>query len=750
VVRVLVVDDFQRWRDSVRSDLARDPTIVVVGEAGDGAEAVDRARETLPDVVLMDLNMPVMNGIQATKAIRRDDPRTQILMVSAFDEQKDVIEAVKAGAIGYVLKSADTDFVEAVHRVRRGEVLFTPILARDVLAAVRAGPTPEKKEPVLTDREQEILTLFGRAYSYQRIAERFGLSEGVVRNEVHRILARLQRQYTASALAEPAPRAVLTMESAGAPTTRRHSGEPPPLPKDWSGGGRFWLIMAAIVIAVAAILAVAAPTGDALRRFDLTFRRRFGDPQGSLTAPMKAVRVLASVWTLRAIRLATILILVAYRRLRHLLIFLGSALVVGALVRVLPVTPRIPGSVGLGGFVHPSVATASLAVTLVGSAYALAPTGRWRRAALIGTASVVLALTTARLYLHSDYLTQAIVGVVLGVAIPLIAFRVFAPEASFPVSYRRGRAAHLDIGKRRMEAIRRAVRDQLGLTVLEVTRFGLAGSGGSTPLRIRVTGEPELEVFGKLYATNHMRSDRWYKLGRMIVYGALEDEKPFNSVRRLVEYEDYMLRYIRDAGVLSAEPFGFAEISPEREYLLLTEFLEGASEIGDATVVMNARLTRDTLHIVRDLWNAGLAHRDIKPANVLVQGGRPVLIDVAFSEIRPSPWRQAVDLANMMLVLAIRSTPEDVYEAALQLFRQEDVAEAFAATRGVTMPSQLRTMVRQDGRDLVEAFRRLAPERAPIAIQRWSVRRLLLTAGVGAGLALTVLVIVANVGTGLL
>ncbi len=118
---------------------------------------------------------------------------------------------------------------------------------------------------------------------------------------------------------------------------------------------------------------------------------------------------------------------------------------------------------------------------------------------------------------------------ILGVAIPLVLFRLLAPERSFPVSYRRGKSAHLSVEGRRGEAIRRALAEQLGIGVVGMEPFGTAGSAGSTPLRIRVAGEPPADLFGKLYAVNHLRSDRWYKLGRMILYGALEDEKPFNS-----------------------------------------------------------------------------------------------------------------------------------------------------------------------------------------------------------------------------
>src|ERR671916_2972316 len=143
---------------------------------------------------------------------------------------------------------------------------------------------------------------------------------------------------------------------------------------------------------------------------------------------------------------------------------------------------------------------------------------------------------------------------------------------------------------------------------------------------------------------------------------------------------------------------GIVALTPEREYLLLTEFFEGAEEIGDAPV--DDGVIDEGLLLVRRLWDAGLAHRDIKPANLLVRDGHVFLIDVFFVQVRPSPWRQAVDLANMMLVLAVRTDAERVYRRALRLFTPDEIAEAFAATRGVASPTQLRTMMKRDGRNL--------------------------------------------------
>jgi tRNA A-37 threonylcarbamoyl transferase component Bud32 len=313
------------------------------------------------------------------------------------------------------------------------------------------------------------------------------------------------------------------------------------------------------------------------------------------------------------------------------------------------------------------------------------------------------------------------------VAISITMFRLFTPWEVFPVVYRKGSTAHLDVTGRRGEAIRRAAFDQLGVRVIEIKPFGLEGSGGSTPLRLRIEGNPDAYVFAKLYAKSHVRADRWYKLWRTIVYGSLEDEASFQTVRRFVEYEDYALRLIYDAGIPTAEPHGIVEITPEAEYMLVMGFQQGAVEIGEAEV--DDSIIDQGLGIVRRLWDAGLAHRDIKPANLLVNDGRLILIDVFFVQVRPSPWRQAVDLANMMLVLAVRTDPGRVYERALRLFTPDEIAEAFAATRGVASPTQLRAFMKRDPRDLLTRFRELAPYRDPIRIQRLSVRRVLIGLG---------------------
>ena len=314
------------------------------------------------------------------------------------------------------------------------------------------------------------------------------------------------------------------------------------------------------------------------------------------------------------------------------------------------------------------------------------------------------------------------------------------------MSYRRGKAAHLDIGGRRGEAIVSAIRDQLGLSVLDVKPVGLEASGGSTPLRIKIDAtehEPERFLFAKLYAKSHVRADRWYKLGRTILYGALEDEKPFQSVRRFVEYEDYTLRLLGELGLPVPRAYGIVEITPEREYMIVMEFFEGAVEIGEADI--DDGVIDQGLALVRKMWDEGLAHRDVKPANLMVRDGELKVIDVFFVQVRPSPWRQAVDLANMMLVLALRSDAERVYAHALTYFSEDEIAEAFRrrARRREPDPAPQRPQARTAATSS-RSSGGWRPAREQVSIQRWSLRRVLLTVAVAFAAFLAVGLVVSN------
>jgi membrane-associated phospholipid phosphatase/tRNA A-37 threonylcarbamoyl transferase component Bud32 len=517
---------------------------------------------------------------------------------------------------------------------------------------------------------------------------------------------------------------------------RRPTGQAPALPRQIGASGRFWLILLGAVTLSLVLGVVLSSLELALRleRAEAAVLQGIAELRVPwLTDLAQGVNVLGGLWTNRILRWGVLVVLVFFRRWRHLLAFLGSVILVAWTVGTLNQAVARPRPLGVeilgnwSGYSFPSRPVATFTATLLAIAYTLIPSGRYRQWAKTGSVVLVGLLVLARLYLAQDHPLDAVVGVVFGVGISLVVYRLFIPSSVFPVGYGRGRAAHLDVTGVRGAAIRQAALDQLGLSILEVKPFGLSGSGGSTPLRLTVSGEPEYHLFGKIYAKTHLRADRWYKLGRTILYGTLEDEKAYNSVRRLVEYEDYILRVLRDAGIPTARSLGFVELTPDREYMLVTEFLEGGQEIGD--VEIDEALIDDALQVVRRMWVAGVAHRDVKPANILVRDESIWLIDPAFGQIRPSPWRQAVDLANMMIVLGLKAEPKLVYERALRVFSPDEIAEAFAATRSVTMPSQSRGMLKaraKDGQDVLAEFRTLVPKRAPISIQRWSFRRVVL------------------------
>ena len=527
---------------------------------------------------------------------------------------------------------------------------------------------------------------------------------------------------------QPAPAGTLRL-----PRRRRPTGEAPPLPYHLQTSGVRWLVVGGVLMALTIAVFARGMRGLAVNVTvvdDAVVRWLVGLQAPGLVGAWRALAAISSWWVINGLLAGLLVALLVLRRFRHLIVVLVLAQLLTLVVQAwLPPIAQRPRPFGVvigaswGGWGMPSLQVTLFAALLVGILYSMVPEGRWRNTGKWVAAGLVTLTALGRIALGADAPTDVLVAAAIGVTLPLVAFRLFAPNEVFPVAYRRGRSAHLDVGGPRGAAIRQGLEDQLGLVVTEVKPFGLAGSAGSTPLRITVKGDPPTYLFGKLYARSHLRADRWYKLGRELLYGRLEDEKPFNTVRRLVQQEDYALRVCRDAGLPSPAPYGFVELTPEREYLLVTEFFDGAEELGDAEV--DEQIIDDGLGIVRRLWDAGLAHRDVKPANLLVRHGRMQLIDVAFIESRPTPWRQAVDLANMMLCLALRSSPELVYQRAQRQFNTEEITEGFAAARGLALPSQLRRMLRERGRDLHAEFVRLLPRPPrPIRIQRWSVRRI--------------------------
>ncbi|MGZ4131787.1 MAG: phosphatase PAP2 family protein [Actinomycetota bacterium] len=514
-------------------------------------------------------------------------------------------------------------------------------------------------------------------------------------------------------------------EGGGRRRLRRPSGEPPPLPREpgWSR----WVWPSVAVIAVGVVLGVLYDS-HTISGNDVGMRAVADLRTPTLDAICTAIVRLASPAVILGLRLAVLVVLILYRRFRHLVVFLGTFLMLDAVVAVATIPlahPRIPALVDPGAYTFPNRAIASLGITLFSIPYVLVPAGRMRRRARRACTAVLAIVVLAALETAYGYLLGMVYSGLLAAAVAYLVYGAFVPDEAFPVSYEKGgNAAHLDLAGPRGQAVKTAVADQLGLAVVTVEPFGQEGSGGSTPLRL--TLEDGEHLFGKVLATSHARADRWYRIGRTILYGQLEDETPFGAVRRLVEYEDYALRLLDDVGVRVAKTYGVLELTPEREYLLVTEFFEGAQTMGHAEVT--DEVIAEGMALIRTLWDEGLAHRDVKPANLLVLDGHLQLVDVSGLEVRPSPWRQAVDLANMLLVMALPTGTERVYAIATQHFTPEELGEALACAVGLAIPTQLQALMKADGRDLLGEFRALAPPHEPVSIQRWSVRRLALTA----------------------
>jgi len=514
---------------------------------------------------------------------------------------------------------------------------------------------------------------------------------------------------------------------------RRPSGEAPPLPRQLNRAAHLWLAAFLFWGILWVWVFVSDRPAIVITEWDLAAMAPVVDNRPSwLTPTMRHVNSFGTHWLVPLIGWTTLILGLWFRRVRHVLILIAALSLTATTVNLVAIWIERPRPLGVDiigdweGFAQPSRPVALLAAVGVAATLTLVP-GRFRRTAHVTTAAVVAGFGFAQVYTGVDHPTDVFAAASVGVAFTLVLYRAIAPEPVFPISYSGRNPAHLDVEGPRGEAIRVGVRQQLGIEVGSIELIGLEGSAGSTP--VRVTSVEGQQYFAKLYASSHLRSDRSYKLWRTLVYGRLEDEQHFNSVRRLVQHEDYMLHVMARAGIPSPEPVGLVEITPDREYLLVMEFVSDGVEIGD-DVEVDEELIDDALRIVDRMWRSGLAHRDIKPANLMVQDQRLRVVDVAFAQVRPSPWRQAVDLANMMLVLGLWSSPELVHERATERFSDDELAEAFAASRGVTLPSQLRRSLRRDGRELLDRFRDLVPQRRPVAIQRWSIRRVGLTAWV--------------------
>ncbi|HYN90174.1 MAG TPA: response regulator transcription factor [Ardenticatenaceae bacterium] len=191
-IRVLVVDDHVIVREGIRAVLAIEPDIEVVGEARDGVEAVAEAARLQPDVILMDLVMPTMDGIEAIQRIIAEQPTARILVLTSFDTDDKVFPAIRAGALGYSLKdSSPAALARAIRRVHNGESSLHPAIARRVMQELAQPPQQAGSAVPLTEREVEVLRLLARGELNQAIAASLGISEATVRKHVSNILGKL-------------------------------------------------------------------------------------------------------------------------------------------------------------------------------------------------------------------------------------------------------------------------------------------------------------------------------------------------------------------------------------------------------------------------------------------------------------------------------------------------------------------------------------------------------------------------------
>ena len=401
---------------------------------------------------------------------------------------------------------------------------------------------------------------------------------------------------------------------------RRPTGAPPPLPHPVSVTTRAWLVLAVVVLAGVIVISLQAPSLRLDNQVNTAVLRLFARARTPwLTDVANGIYTAGSGWGATVLGLSAVALTIAFRRWRHLLVFLCSLFALTLAMDVITAgmtRPRPYGVLiiaGWAGYSAPALAVTILAFLLMSIAYCLVVPGRARSYAKAAIAVIVVVFCLACLYLAVDHVDDLLLGVALGVAIPVSAFRFFTPNEIFPVAYRRGNTAHVDVTGARGDAIRQGVLDQLGFTVTGITRSGwsicrlhAAAAAG----RGRPAGIPVRQA---LHQGPRPR--------RPLVRDLADDPVRFPGGRAPLpdRAAPRRIRGLRPAPAArrrdrhGPRPYGIVEITPEREYLLVTEFFDGAVEIGDADI--DDQVIDQGLLLIRALWDAGIAHRDIKPGN---------------------------------------------------------------------------------------------------------------------------------------
>jgi two-component system, NarL family, nitrate/nitrite response regulator NarL len=219
-IRVLLADDHALFRRGLASLLAHRDDLEVVGEAANGEDAIERARELMPDVVLMDVRMPGMTGLEATRRLKEEMPYVKIVILTVSEDEEDLFAALKGGAQGYLLKNIDPDdLVACLHQVQRGEAPLAPSMATKILREF--GGSSPRPGPVLTQRERQVLELVARGDANKEVARHLEISENTVKNHLRNILEKLHLQNRVQAVMYALREGLITPPESGPPSGSR-------------------------------------------------------------------------------------------------------------------------------------------------------------------------------------------------------------------------------------------------------------------------------------------------------------------------------------------------------------------------------------------------------------------------------------------------------------------------------------------------------------------------------------------------